>query len=240
VAPHHPGEPDLQQHRRRAGSHLRDHQHPHREPAHCRRPRRAEGDWTTPLPQETGATTAVIDGRVIIESGNYVTAFDAAKGTQLWSTPYPDGIYPTTDPVGNAAGLLLGFIDGTFASYDPATGTRQWSVPISAGENPVGEAVADGSIYVTTNNNILALDAKTGRQQWISHQPAVRVTPVAVNGMIITPSLLNGASSYAALDAATGTVLTEFPVQSDTLHAPIIADGINYFPGDIAYTLRAR
>jgi len=56
--------------------------------------------------------------------------------------------------------------------------------------------------------------------------------------MILTPTNPEGNRAFfAVLDAATGAVLTTFPVTPSPFNSPFIADGIIYFPGDIAYTL---
>ena len=197
--------------------------------------------WAAPLADTTGNGPIVIDGRVIIIYDTSFGAYDAATGSPLWTTAYPKGTSTTTAPVGNAmVGLLLGYSDDTFTSYDLATGIQQWITTISTqtGEHPSGEAVAGGRIYVTSNQAIYALDATTGRQLWVAPQPAGRLTPLAFNGMILTPTNPEGNRAFfAVLNSATGAVLTTFPVTPSPFNSPFIADGIIYFPGDIAYTL---
>ncbi len=197
--------------------------------------------WAAPLADTTGNGPIIIDGRVIIIYDTSFGAYDAATGAPLWTTAYPNGTSTTTATVGSdTVGLLLGYADDTFVSYDPATGVPRWTTRLSTstGEHPSGQAVADGRIYVTTNQAIYALETSTGRHLWVSPQAAGRLTPLAFNGMILTPTNPEGNRAFfAVLDEATGTVLTTFPVTPGPFESPFIADGVIYFPGDIAYTL---
>jgi len=113
----------------------------------------------------------VVDGRVYVKDADaVVSAWDAARGTRLWSVD----IEPEDESDGNWGGGVAWdagrlFVAAGFAqvvALDPATGAVQWRQNVSA---PVRAAPTafNGRVYaVTRDNQLFALDANTGAVLW--------------------------------------------------------------------------
>ena len=98
-----------------------------------------------------------------------------------------------------------------------ATGDRVWSSP----------AVANGVVYVGSfDDNVYALDAKTGAKLW-SYTTGnwVNSSPAVANGVVYVGSLDN---NVYALDAKTGAKLWSYATGYLAYPSPAVANGVVY------------
>jgi outer membrane protein assembly factor BamB/predicted phosphodiesterase len=115
-----------------------------------------------------------------------------------------------------------------------------WAVPIGAHLQGGSVAVADGRVFVPvvdladgTRGGVVALDARTGAEQWrylTGH--SVRNTPAVADGVVVIPS---NDGALHALDAATGALRWRHDLgdqvsenRSALTAAPVISGGVVY------------
>jgi outer membrane protein assembly factor BamB len=132
------------------------------------------GGWPTTPP-------VVADETVYVGTGRRYRAFTAGDGTQVWETSLPSrdgaGVAPTevagSPAVATSAGVLVATTHeggwerrgGTVVAFDAATGDRVWD-RVPDGRYAYSVRVADGTAYLRTSSECLALSAADGRVQW--------------------------------------------------------------------------
>ncbi|WP_146022123.1 PQQ-binding-like beta-propeller repeat protein [Streptomyces sp. CB02959] len=97
--------------------------------------------------------------------------------------------------------------------------------------NPPPFAVADGALYVSTEETIVALDARTGRKRWkgpsdFSREYRYRNPLVAADGAVYASGQIGTTYGLCALDADGRKKW--FCSFADSDHRPVVTDGIVY------------
>ena len=198
--------------------------------------------WRTPT--NYAGTTPVLYNGVLYLAGHNLSAFNANTGQALWSVPLSsDGQGFGLQPAADAAGIIFGVNDGSTRSYDPATGRLLWTTGPIGTNADIGKAVTIGGglAFVDYGSQMFALDETTGAVIW--QKPGGGAGSTYANGLLIS-HIIDPAGTQLALSAvvaATGTLLTTFPVNSGPETPPIVADGTIYIPdhGFDAFTLPA-
>lgn len=180
------------------------------------------GEWPTTPP-------VVADGVVYVGTGRRYRAFAADDGSPLWETTLPSrdsaGVAPTeiagSPAVATAAGVLVVTTyeggpegsGGAVAGYDTATGEQVWD-RVPDGRYAYSVRVADGTAYLRTSSECLALSVENGDVEWRRggleplaydrfniHEPyGVGVAPTVAHGTVYLPD----ANRLRALSVATG------------------------------------
>lgn len=130
-----------------------------------------------------GSTPAVANGAVYIYSGDWLSAFDANTGAQLWGEYEGSVVVPSPTVVNGT--LYFGTWSGLIA-IDGVTGATLWNVVIGQGEGCLGPSVANGVVYALCNGKRLyEFDAQTGA---IKSSPSKAVD----NDVSDSPAVSNG------------------------------------------------
>ena len=196
-------------------------------------------------PTDYTTTTPVLYNGVLYLAGHNLSAFNADTGQPLCSVPLsPDGQAWGAQPAADAGGIILGVGDGSTRSYDAASGRLLWTTGPIGTDADTGRAVTIGGglAFVDYGSQTFALDeAATGAVVW--QKPGGSAGSTYANGLLISQIIDPAAtqSSLTAVVAATGTLLSTFPVNSGPRTPPIVADGTIYIPdhGFDAFTLPA-
>jgi outer membrane protein assembly factor BamB len=184
-------------------------------------------------------------------------ALNAQTGAVIWQRP-------TTSPINSSPSVANGVLyynwgSGVVDALNASTGAFIWErqlgaalkTPYSLGGNGLGQAVADGVLYVGVQNRnkgqtitrLYALDAGTGATIWtIDGLNLGGTTPAVANGMVYVSS---GGSVYA-LNASTGATIWQYADQYGGPESPVVANGVVYVGswqvygfGTGAYTIAA-
>ena len=131
-------------------------------------------------------TTPVVDGDVYVGYGDdaigsgsgYVAAI-ADDGTEQWVTETGSVYEP---PVPHCDALYLGSDDGAVYCFDASTGEAIWQHDFESRpegpSNPSVAAVADGLVYVSLHDGLLAIDANDGTERWLARPGGGRIRSV--------------------------------------------------------------
>jgi alcohol dehydrogenase (cytochrome c) len=162
--------------------------------------------------------------------------------TIAWAQALPPGVNMNEPLVRDGVLYVFGYGDNVFA-FDAASGRQLWryqrKVPQGTGLNSRKTIALYGDkLYTaTSDNHMLALDARTGEVVWdaaLTDRPGMRIPggPLAADGVIMQGFANNtaGGGLIVAVDAETGAKLWEF----DTVAKPgkLGGDTWNGEPGD--------
>ena len=162
--------------------------------------------------------------------------------TIAWAQALPPGVNMNEPLVRDGVLYVFGFGDNVFA-FDAASGRQLWRyqrpVPQGTGLNSRKTIALYGDkVYTaTSDNHMVALDAKTGTAVWdvaLTDRPGMRIPggPLAADGVIMQGFANNtaGGGLIVAVDAETGKKLWTF----DTVAKPgqLGGDTWNGEPGD--------
>ena len=200
------------------------------------------------------ATPLVTGGRVFtLGATGILTAWDAASGKKLWEQNYTKQVDFSKLFCGTAAspilahGLLVIQVGsdihgGRILGLDPATGTAkwEWKGPGPGYASPVLVTVGATSQLVTmTNQSILGLDARTGRELWSVPFPDEFheniVTPVWTGRHLIVSGSRQGTQAYTLTQtgsAWTAKQVWKKPEASMYMSSPVAGDGLIYGMSD--------
>jgi outer membrane protein assembly factor BamB len=124
--------------------------------------------------------------------------------------------------------VYIGSMDGNLYALKAGTGSKRWSY--HAGDwVRSSPAVANGVVYFNSNNNLDALNARTGALLW-SHSPGGDSSPTVANGVVY----VGGGDNVYALEASTGATLWSYTTGSFVSSSPAVANGVVYFGSEDA------
>jgi len=211
--------------------------------------------WRLPLP--VGYSSPIVwKDRIYLTAvkgqGLVTIAIDRARGEILWETPAPAAATPPVDKRNNPASPSVAVEDGSIyvffqdfglLAYDEA-GKERWRMPLGPFDNIYGmgaSPVIVGDLVVlpidqSTNSFLLAVDKRTGKEQWRTPRPEAKsghATPI----LWTDPSgrdqiLLPGSFLLTGYDARTGEKLwwvrgLSFEIKS----TPVIKDDVLFING---------
>ncbi len=183
------------------------------------------GDWVNPA----HISPAVGDGTVYSRDGYDLVAIDEESGTERWR--FEGDSEPLLDPV-FADGTVF-VASGPVYALDGQTGTVQWkrSFDDRYEDLTVSE---DGTVYVATYEQLFALDADTGKQEWVApggQCSALRST--RTNLVVTDDDIFYAAEDHLyAIDRSDGTIrwsVYNKDMETGSVHAGLtVADGTIY------------
>lgn len=201
----------------------------------------AKGPNATPLVVGTRLFTLGVTG--------VLTAWDTAKGTQLWTKDFSKTVDTSKLFCGTAAsplsngGLVVVQVGsdvhgGQILALDPATGTQKWEWR-GAGPgyaSPVVIDVAGKSQIVTmTDGSILGIDASTGGELWSIPFPDEWheniVTPIWTGSHLVVSGTRQGTHAYTLQQTNgkwQGTEVWKNPDVAMYMSSPVYGDGLIY------------
>lgn len=106
------------------------------------------------------------------------------------------------------------------ASGVPNSGTPYWRI-----ENGYTPVVSGETLYLRTNDGVVALDAQTGSSKWNANIIATGPSPAIADGNLFITSV----ESVASLDAATGSVSWSKELNRGPASAPTVSGESLYF-----------
>lgn len=170
------------------------------------------GGDTTPL------LVATDQGRVIRLDANDEAA------TQAWTAEIPSG---AAAKVLVSAGTVFAASGDQVAAFDLETGAARWSTPRSFGVtvvNVVGPI--DGAIFALTFEDLVAVDAATGEEQW---RLDLILADAADEAMAASAGrLVLAGDPIRSIDPATGTELQVYDTPDSDIRALAIDGGAVY------------
>ncbi|WP_414657096.1 PQQ-binding-like beta-propeller repeat protein [Deinococcus sp. VB343] len=148
-------------------------------------------------------TVAVAGGRVFVKVGGAVQARDLASGKVMWQAANAGRLWAAS-----AAGVLTE-TDGTLVSRRPSDGRVLWRKAVSAVRDV---QVRGETLYVTTAQGALALNAATGKTRWNSADSQLTGFGTAASGVVFWRASKGEPHfpAVVALNGVTGKRLYEF------------------------------
>ena len=196
------------------------------------------------------ATPLAAGGRLFtLGATGILNAWDAQTGRRLWQKDYSKSVDFSRMFCGTSASptLIEGAVivqvgsdvhGGRIAALDPATGEPrwEWTGPGPGYATPVSVAVAGVSQIVTlTNQSILALDARTGKELWTVPFPDEWheniVTPVWTGNRLVVSGIRQGTKAYTLENTGGKWRAVQAwanPQVSMYMSTPVTADGLIY------------
>ncbi len=107
----------------------------------------------------------------IVGGPNEVTVLDSTTGKVLWNTAFPkvngEPQYSLTGAFSVGEGGVYAETDyGQILGISAVTGNICWKQWTDPGISLHGPAIADGNVFIVTDNSVRAYDYLTGEQQW--------------------------------------------------------------------------
>ena len=182
--------------------------------------------WSYHASQEWVASPTVALGTVFAGFyGGSLYALNAADGTLGWVNP--DDVLQSSPAVSNG---VVYVDDGSLCALNAATGTSLWcsSVGYQGGDLPAGPTVANGMVYVGSNDGrFRAFNANTGALVWVYDTGGYIYSSAAVvNGIVYFGSWDD---NLYALNANTGTLIWKFAANNYINASPAVVNGVVYF-----------
>lgn len=163
--------------------------------------------------------------------GSKISSENVAKLAQIWSfrvtgetasTTHPYGAL-SANPIVQAGVVYIQDLDSNVYALSLSTGKLRWEYrcdqPEKSGPGPNGVAVAGGKVYGLTPETAFALNANTGRADWVKHsllhkgQGTFGIQPQVTHGRVYLASQYgsgSGGGVLLALKASSGAVLWRF------------------------------
>lgn len=190
-----------------------------------------------PISFDGPATAAYDNGRVFVfymgnANASILAAYDAASGTQLWSTTLPPNLSFSAGVPTAAHGMIYVAGDtysgpAVLFAVDQMNGLFAWSKPVDSGYFGVPTVTADG-VYLSYYCKTSAYRPLTGESIW-SNDSGCGAGPgraaVAANGLLYARNLVSGIQG-TVFDARTGALNSTY---TDSESLPVIGSQIGYF-----------
>jgi len=212
--------------------------------------------WTAEFPGsgDTNSDLTVADGTVYATSyGGAILAYRAADGTRLWRTSLGQDVTLLGGGVTIGNGVVYVCSgDHPPVGYAVSAGSGQvlWQHSFGPAQYPAYLALADGMIFAAVTRDdrlsgpgagdLIALDAKTGRQRWkVQVAGAVNLGPTVTGDVVYTGSN-NGVLD--AWQASTGRHLWAFHASDAVRSYVTVAGGAAFFgtTGHKVYAVAAQ
>lgn len=158
-------------------------------------------------------------GRLYVCRGKTVHVLDPQSGDRLGGI----SLASTSQTTLTAADGTVFFVDGNVRAVDGKTGKGVWKFTDDMFFDS-GVAVADGTVYVGSNNGTLyALEAGSGAKQWKSDAGGeIKTPPVVTNGTVYVGTI---DGPFLAVDAEDGT--EQWRTSSGRyIHSPAVGEGV--------------
>lgn len=128
------------------------------------------------------ATPVSANGRLFVTQAGFgevsprLVALNLATGHELWKAPV--GSDAEAIPAVDARYVYVLTDQQTLVALKQESGEVVWTYPTGGTTGPVSPAVADGLVYIKTNDqSVRAIDAATGDERWRALIPTVNIVP---------------------------------------------------------------
>ncbi|HSR52530.1 MAG TPA: PQQ-binding-like beta-propeller repeat protein [Acidobacteriota bacterium] len=191
----------------------------------------------------TGEMALAADGTLYAGIGTATEATVFAinpDGSQAWT--FDPGSTIRGISIGNGGAVVL--TDGTGDVYSlTSQGDLMWNVDFTNGINAPASIADDGTIYVASNSEFMALDPEDGSQIWeIATEGSSESAATAVDGTIYLPVAESAsAGALLALDPEDGSQIWSFGTTARVQTTPAVGfDGIIYIGTDSETVIAVR
>jgi len=206
---------------------------------------RESGDekWRFVTEGPVHSSPAVVGGLVYFQSNDgFVYALNARNGKQKWKTdtglPLSQQLvgfdYLSSSPVVSDGVVYIGGADGNLYALNGTTGEQIWMVASLNTPVRTSPAVADGVVYFTAGNRLIALDAATGEEKWaFAFSLPARSSPTVHDGLVYFGD--NGSTIYA-VDGVTGEEHWRYRIGYYwVVSTAAVSEGVVYIGGDDSF-----
>ena len=126
--------------------------------------------WETQLGVSVSTTPAVVDGLVFAAGNGVIGGFDAEDGAMIWRRELSDTLVPAS-PVVDGETLVIAAFDRVLI-FDRANGHLLSWANLAPQHAPIASlAIDDGVIYVTADQQLLAISTSMRRPWWDGVRP---------------------------------------------------------------------
>jgi len=122
------------------------------------------------------------DGRVV--------AFDALKGTRLWSTKTKLPL--SAGPSVNGNVVILGSSDGDVIALDASDGHELWRTSVSSEVLAAPAVTSDFALVRTVDGKLIALSLADGKEAWFVQQSVPRLSVRGTGSPVVKGSIVVG------------------------------------------------
>jgi outer membrane protein assembly factor BamB len=165
-------------------------------------------------------------GRLLLSRADHSGALgvDLATGHTLWTVPAEWWVL-AADPAGQR--FFTADPNGRLIAVDAATGEKLWAMNGAGGMNGgVAEVAVDATrIYVSHQDDVLALYTKNGKTAWSRDLFGAVGRPVVAGNVLYVPA---ERQPLAILEPSTGNVLDDSSPIAGVFGHPVIVDGRLY------------
>jgi outer membrane protein assembly factor BamB len=188
---------------------------------------------------QSGAS--LVNGNLYVGSRDgYMYAIDATTGAYKWKFGTGTISFEQSSPTVNNGTVYIGgwynvpgfTLKGSLYAVNATNGSLVWEKLTNTGfaSSPF---VSDTRLFITTDDNIVALNSTTGNQLWQRSVLPNSASPVEANGMVYVGS--GGTGFILAYGVTNGSELWRFPIPGALMtSSPVVIElsgEINY-PGD--------
>ena len=174
------------------------------------------------------ASPAIIWGKLVqVDSQGHLSAFDIKNDhKELWSIKLPAGV--TGTPVGYAARVFVGTVEGHLFCFDAGTGKPHWQKSLN------GAIVSGMALHPATEHSPswLAVGTALGQLHWMSLAGEEwSASPLVLDSSLLTPAVGGGAlyvpseKIFYQIDPYHGTRVAEFLLPQGVFFRSPIFDG---------------
>ena len=186
----------------------------------------------------SSANPAITGGRVVVPfSSGEITALDLKTGEPAWIDGVTRGFRTqavsgladvSASPIVSGNTVYATGVSGRTIAASLRSGERQWEQDLGSVHTPV---VSGNALFmVDLDDRMVALDRKTGETLWATVLPRPErkkrrrnwAGPVLANGALVAVS---SDGRMALVDAASGSIMATYDVNTDVYVAPIVAGG---------------
>lgn len=209
-----------------------------------------KNQYAVSMAKGPNATPLVVGDRLFtLGVTGVLSAWDAAKGTQLWTKDFSKTIDTSKLFCGTAAsplasgGLVIVQVGsdvhgGQILALDPATGAQKWEWR-GAGPGYASPVVIDigGKVQIVTmtDSSMVGIDAKTGAELWSTPFPDEWheniVTPLWTGSHLVVSGTRQGTHAYTLQQTNSKWQATEVWKNPDVamyMSSPVYGDGLIY------------
>jgi eukaryotic-like serine/threonine-protein kinase len=188
--------------------------------------------WTLTTGGAIWSSPAVVHGVVYVGSNDgHIYALRLSDGSLVWKSPLAGR--PSAPAV--VGGVVYVTADDARAyAFDAATGQRLWRAQLFGGEGgfPAAPTVAEGMVFVLTNETLTALDARTGVTRW-QERIGCFGCPVAFDRGLVyaaasVPTDNPGPAHLYAFGARTGAERWKATLRNSAGSSPAVRYGVVY------------
>jgi len=200
-----------------------------------------EKQWEINTVRQLTRAPAIYNGEVFvvgyIDGTPFLVAFSLADGSELWRSEL--GALPESTPPVVTQDRVFVSEDRVLVAYDRDTGDRRgelYSFSYDDGNYEIkGVAATDGTVYVTSEDGVAAIDSETGTERWrrdaIAGHSGICVGTERVVVPLRDPEIAPNTETISALDRESGELRWNYSFDSspNVMVPPVLVNEAVFF-----------